>query len=73
MPLLDLYEFLMIVESGNGTLGRISLILYQAVMFAGSAFCDMEHLHNAGYSSRKQARKDFFQKTRVSGYFNVGV
>ncbi|KAK3062236.1 hypothetical protein LTS18_004549, partial [Coniosporium uncinatum] len=65
MPLLDLYDFLMIVESGNGTLGRISLILFQAVMFAGSAFVDMEHLHNAGYVNRKEARKDFFMKTRL--------
>jgi Fungal specific transcription factor domain len=67
MPLLDLYEFVMIIESGSGVLGRISLILYQAVMFAGSAFVDMHHLHNAGYLTRKEARKDFFQKTRVSG------
>lgn len=65
MPLLDLYDFIMIVESGSGVLGRISLILFQAVMFAGSAFVDMQHLHNAGYLSRKEARKDFFQKTRV--------
>jgi hypothetical protein len=66
MPLIDLYEFVMIINSENGALGRISLILYQAVMFAGSAFIDMQHLFNAGYTSRKQARKDFFQKTRVS-------
>lgn len=65
MPLLELYDFIMIVESGSGVLGRISLILFQAVMFAGSAFVDMQHLHNAGYLSRKEARKDFFQKTRV--------
>ncbi|KAF1984655.1 hypothetical protein K402DRAFT_335789 [Aulographum hederae CBS 113979] len=65
MPLLELYDFLMIVESGNGTLGRISLILFQAVMFAGSAFIDMQHLRNAGYLTRKEARKDFFQKTRL--------
>jgi hypothetical protein len=65
MPLIDLYDFVMIVESGNGVLGRISLILFQAVMFAGSAFVDMQHLHNAGYLTRKEARKDFFQKTRV--------
>lgn len=65
MPLLDLYDFVMIIESGNGSLGRISLILFQAVMFAGSAFVDMHHLHNAGYATRKEARKDFFQKTRV--------
>ena len=66
MPLIDLCEFVMIINSENGTSGRISLILYQAVMFAGCAFVDMQHLFNAGYSSRKQARKDFFQKTRVS-------
>jgi hypothetical protein len=73
MPLLDLHEFLMIIESGNGALGRVSLILYQAVMFAGSAFVEMHHLHDAGYNSRKQARKDFFQKTRVcfTPYANI--
>jgi hypothetical protein len=65
MPLIDLYDFIMIIESGNGSLGRISLILFQAVMFAGSAFVDMQHLHNAGYLTRKEARKDFFQKTRL--------
>ena len=65
MPLIDLYDFVMIIESGSGVLGRISLILFQAVMFAGSAYVDMQHLHNAGYLSRKEARKDFFQRTRV--------
>jgi hypothetical protein len=73
MPLIDLYDFVMTVENRNGNFGQISLILYQAVMFAGSAFVDMSHLHSAGYVSRKEARKDFFQKTRVSavsGVFN---
>jgi hypothetical protein len=65
MPLIDLYDFLLIIETGNGSAGRISLILYHAVMFAGSAFVDMHHLYNAGYHSRKQARKDFFNKTRL--------
>jgi hypothetical protein len=65
MPVLDLCDFVKIVESGNGQLGRISLILYQAVMFAGSAFIEMEHLYNAGYHSRKHARRDFFQRARV--------
>jgi hypothetical protein len=66
MPLVDLYDFITIIEAGNGANGRISLILYHAVMFAGSAFIDMSHLYNAGYASRKHARKDFFKKTRVS-------
>jgi len=66
MPLLELHDFLAIIDKPDGSLGKVSLILYQAVMFAGSAFIDMHHLRAAGYATRKEARKDFFQKTRVS-------
>lgn len=66
MPLLDLHDFLSMVDKRDGSKGKVSLILFQAVMFAGSAFVDMEHLRTAGYATRKDARKDFFQKTRVS-------
>jgi len=66
MPLLDLHDFLTMVDKRDGSKGKVSLILFQAVMFAGSAFVDMEHLRTAGYATRKDARKDFFQKTRVS-------
>lgn len=66
MPLLDLNDFLPIVDATDGSAGTVSLILFQAVMFAGSAFVDMHDLRMAGYMTRKEARKDFFQKTRVS-------
>jgi len=65
MPLLDLHDFLSMVDKRDGSKGKVSLILFQAVMFAGSAFVDMEHLRTAGYATRKDARKDFFQKTRI--------
>ncbi|EMD61412.1 hypothetical protein GGP41_004031 [Bipolaris sorokiniana] len=65
MPLLDLHDFLIMVDGRDERKGKVSLILFQAVMFAGSAFVDMEHLRAAGYTSRKDARKDFFQKTRI--------
>ncbi|PSN72876.1 hypothetical protein BS50DRAFT_606729 [Corynespora cassiicola Philippines] len=65
MPLLDLHDFLMIIDRPDGSLGKVSLILFQAVMFAGSAFVDMQFLRAAGYATRKEARKDFFQKTRL--------
>ncbi|KAH9870689.1 hypothetical protein IAQ61_006167 [Plenodomus lingam] len=65
MPLLDLYDFLTVIDRADGSNGKVSLILFQAVMFAGSAFIDMQHLHTAGYATRKAARKDFFQKTRI--------
>jgi hypothetical protein len=66
MPLLELRDFLMTIDQADGSLGKVSLILFQAVMFAGSAFIDMHYLRAAGYATRKEARKDFFQKTRVS-------
>jgi hypothetical protein len=66
MPLLDLHDFLSVIDKPDGSNGKVSLILFQAVMFAGSAFVDMQYLRTAGYATRKEARKDFFQKTRVS-------
>ncbi|KAF2832963.1 hypothetical protein CC86DRAFT_310511 [Ophiobolus disseminans] len=65
MPLLDLHDFLTVIDKEDGSNGKVSLILFQAVMFAGSAFIDMHHLRTAGYATRKEARKDFFQKTRI--------
>lgn len=65
MPLLDMQEFLAIVNARDGSRGQVSLFLYQAVMFAATAFVDMKHLRDAGYTSRKAARKAFFQKARV--------
>lgn len=67
MPLLELYDFLATINAHDGLNGQISLFLYQAVMFAATAFVDMKVLREAGYPTRKAARKAFFQKTRVSG------
>ncbi|RDA93438.1 hypothetical protein CP533_2631 [Ophiocordyceps camponoti-saundersi (nom. inval.)] len=79
MPLLDLDDFLAVVGAGRPRLrrrhrhhpyhGRVSLFLYQAVAFASTAFVDMRHLHEAGFATRKAARKAFFQRTRVSRFF----
>lgn len=66
MPLVEVHELLQIINDGTGETGRISLLLFQAIMFAGTAFVDMEYLRAAGYSNRKAARKAFFQKARVS-------
>ncbi|KAI9778330.1 MAG: hypothetical protein M1839_008117 [Geoglossum umbratile] len=65
MPLLEVHDFLSIIERGSGATGKLSLLLFQAVMFAGTAFVGMSHLENAGYKTRKAARKVFFQKTRL--------
>ncbi|KAK8135845.1 fungal-specific transcription factor domain-containing protein [Apiospora sp. TS-2023a] len=65
MPLMELHDFLAAINSTDGLYGQISLFLYHAVMFASTAYVDVKYLKEAGYSSRKAARKAFFQKTRL--------
>ncbi|KAJ5577809.1 uncharacterized protein N7459_006773 [Penicillium hispanicum] len=72
MPLLDLEEFLQTIVQNDG-IHRISLLLFQAVMFAGMAFIDMKHLQAAGYQTRKAARKIFFQRARLLYDFDYEV
>ncbi|KAF4338137.1 cutinase transcription factor 1 beta [Fusarium beomiforme] len=64
MP-LELFPFLNAVNAGDGRGEKVSLLMYQAVMFAATAFVDIEVLLEAGYANRKAARKSFFQKTRA--------
>ena len=70
MPLLELHDFLNTVDA-NGVKGTVSLLLLQAIMFAGSAFVDIKLLRAFGFESRKAARRDFFQKTKVCSGENV--
>ncbi|ELR02370.1 hypothetical protein VC83_07759 [Pseudogymnoascus destructans] len=65
MPLIELRDFLNIVDEGTGDSGRISLLLFQAVMFTGVAFVDMAYLTAAGYATRKGARKALYLKSRA--------
>jgi hypothetical protein len=65
MPLVEIHELLETINDGSGESGKISLLLFQAIMFAGTAFVDMDYLRAGGYSNRKAARKAFFQKARV--------
>ena len=68
MPLVEMHELLAIIDDATGQSGKVSLLLFQSIMFAGTAFVDMEFLRNAGYTNRKAARKAFFQKARVSSW-----
>lgn len=65
MPVLNLQEFLRCVAE-NDPNGNISLLLFQAVMFVSTAFVDLKHLQDAGYSTRKSARSAFYTRLRVS-------
>jgi len=65
MPLLDVHELIHTVDTNDST-SAVSLLLFQAIMFAGVASVDMAYLQTAGYTNRRAARREFFQKTRVS-------
>ncbi|KAJ3545115.1 hypothetical protein NM208_g2675 [Fusarium decemcellulare] len=71
MPILDIDEFLRIIENPDGKSGRISLLLLQAVLFAGSAFVKIDHLKDSGFLTRRQARKAMFQRVRLLYDFNA--
>ncbi|RPB20849.1 hypothetical protein L211DRAFT_870407 [Terfezia boudieri ATCC MYA-4762] len=65
MPLLDRKEFMEITMGLDNSGRKIGLLLFQAVMFTGSAFIDLDLLRAAGYPTRKAARKDFYTKARL--------
>lgn len=66
MPLLELHDFLNVVNHRDGSAGQVSLFLYQSVMFVATAFVDEQHLKDAGFENRRAARKILFGRTRVS-------
>lgn len=68
MPATELYDILRIIDQGDGTYGKISLLLFQGIMFAGSAFANITLLQSAGYRTRMIARKAFYDKLKV-GFF----
>ena len=72
MPLLNFHEVVGIIDRNDGS-QTISLLLFQAMMFAGVATVDMRYLKSAGYATRRDARREFFQKTRVLYDFDYEV
>jgi hypothetical protein len=63
-PVLDVQEFLDSVEGRSTT--RVSLLLFHAVMLCGLTFVDAEHLRNAGYGTRLEAKTHFSHKVKAS-------
>jgi hypothetical protein len=72
MPLLNFHEVAGIIDCNDGS-QTLSLLVFQAIMFAGVATVDMRYLKSAGYVTRRDARREFFQKTRVLYDFDYEV
>ncbi|KAH6611302.1 Zn2Cys6 transcriptional regulator [Trichoderma cornu-damae] len=62
VPTLDLDGFLHSIESHDGSAGQVSLLLLQAVLAAGTAHVERDHLREAGFQTRKQARTVFMKR-----------
>ncbi|OQV09016.1 Fungal specific transcription factor domain-containing protein isoform 2 [Cladophialophora immunda] len=64
MPIVDLEDFLGALDDKDGS-PKISLVVFQAILFSGTAFVELPLLQEAGYESRRAARADFYQKVKL--------
>ncbi|KAK6067720.1 hypothetical protein SCUP234_11464 [Seiridium cupressi] len=64
MPAIDLDKLLLPIIRADGQ-ERVSLLLFQAVMFASVIFVDSDLLRSRNFVSRKAARKVFFNRVRL--------
>ncbi|WAO91601.1 Zn(2)-C6 fungal-type domain-containing protein [Fusarium falciforme] len=65
MPSLDMNQFLGAMTARDAKPGQVSLLLLQAILFAGAAHVSMDHLKAAGFHTRKHARRKLFQRARL--------
>lgn len=74
LPIVNLHSLLQSIDMGSQNIQPISLFLFQAILFTGTAFVDISDLQAAGFSTRKEARKAFYQRARVSmRHFYLGI
>lgn len=76
LPVIDLADFLAIVKFGSqrnhdntvqerSPANQVSLLLFQAVMFAAVGYVSTRVLQEAGFESRQIAKKTFFNRVKV--------
>ncbi|OCT46665.1 Cutinase transcription factor 1 beta [Cladophialophora carrionii] len=72
MPIVDLEDFMGALD-GNDASPKISLIVFQAVLFSATAYVDLSLLQEAGYENRRAARADYYQKVKLLYDFDWDV
>jgi hypothetical protein len=67
MPVLDTEQFISSIKYGfEASSGkRISLLLFQAVMFAGIGYVSIKTLREEGFATREAAKQTFFKRVPV--------
>ncbi|KAL2205949.1 hypothetical protein CC79DRAFT_1397931 [Sarocladium strictum] len=71
MPVVDLDEIVHAMQDPYAPNGGISLLLLQVILFAGTAFVPLHHIHAMGIATRQECRELFFR--RVLLLYNLDV
>lgn len=71
MPILDRAAVLDSILNEPDDDNRISILLFQAIMFAGLASLDLPSVYALGFESTKHAREVFFHRVRLLYEFGV--
>lgn len=67
MPVLDLPNLVQCTcETFGAGPAPISILVFQAVMFAGLPFLELDKVKELGFSTKREARRVFQNRTRVS-------
>lgn len=70
MPIVDIRALFRTVYDGQGN-DHVSILLFQAIMFAGIAAVDPKEINNMGFQTPKEAREHFFNRVRLLHEFDV--
>ncbi|KIW32622.1 uncharacterized protein PV07_04153 [Cladophialophora immunda] len=65
LPLLDVETAATIMQHGDRSKGQYSLLLFHAIMLAGTHSVDMEYLRSAGYTSKKACLHNTFEIVKL--------
>lgn len=63
LPIINLEDFIESISEEGET--QVSLLLFQGILFAGSAYVPFDLLRDAGFGTRQDARKAFYQRVQV--------
>ncbi|CAG7986773.1 unnamed protein product [Penicillium salamii] len=70
LPILNLEDFMMVVDKSYTGCQGISFLLFQAVIFAATAFQTTSDLSQQGFKNRKEARRTRFNRLKLLLYYD---
>lgn len=65
MPIIDLEDFCSTLRCADGSTGQVSLLLYQAVLFAGSSFVSSDAMGDDEFPDKIEMRRELYRRAKV--------